>query len=158
MTAPSVPVKVTESPGFEHAEASEVVDVVVPRDDQIVGRGAAELAAGRHLEPLIVPVGHDRQRQVQRRKIENANILVISDHGHRTRGIRLVVGLQNFVHRRLGQVIDMIFLICHLRFHRLAAHLSETGLFPNLHPNWCCVPIIWHMEIAKSILSSDYFG
>lgn len=71
--------------GFEHAEASEVVDVVVPRDDQIVGRGAAELAAGRHLEPLIVPVGHDRQRQVQRRKIENANILVISDHGHRTR-------------------------------------------------------------------------
>ena len=28
------------------------------------------------------------------------------------------------------------------RFHRLAAHLSETGVFPNLRLNWCCVPII----------------
>ena len=60
---------------------------IVRGDHEIVRARGAELTAGRDLQPVVVPLGHDRQLQPQHGNLDIADIIIAVDRDGRHRRV-----------------------------------------------------------------------
>ena len=71
----------------ELLQSPEMALKIVRGDHEIVRARGAELTAGRDLQPVVVPLGHDRQLQPQHGNLDIADIIIAVDRDGRHRRV-----------------------------------------------------------------------